>query len=139
MDRRRFLVGLAAAPLAGGLHRLQSARSRRPLALVTADLESRLVALDAATGAVVSHVPTLPGPRSIEAVAGGRLALVCHTQHGQVSLVDASTLRVRHELGGFAEPRYSAAAPDGRHAYVTDARLGQLVVVDVLAGRVVHR
>ncbi len=127
-------MGLAAAPLA-----LRTGGSARALALVTADLESRLVALDARSGAVLAHVPTLPGPRSIEAVAGGATALVCHTQHGAISLVDARTLTVVHELGGFSEPRYTAAAPDRRHAYVTDAKLGQVVVVDVLRGRIAGR
>jgi DNA-binding beta-propeller fold protein YncE len=134
MDRRTFLLGLAAAPLAASL-----ARRPRPLALVTADLESRIVVLDAATGALVAHVPTLPGPRSIETVAGGRTALVCHTQSGAISLVDAGSLKVARELDGFVEPRYTAAAPDGRHAYVTDAKLGQLVVVDLVHGRVARR
>src|SRR4051794_30104858 len=129
MDRRTFLLGLAAVPLG-------ASPARRPpaLALVTADLESRIVALDAASGALVAHVPTLPAPRSIEAVGGGDTALVCHTQSGALSLVDAGTLKVRTELGGFSEPRYTAAAPDGRHAYVTDAKLGQLVVVDLVRG-----
>jgi DNA-binding beta-propeller fold protein YncE len=134
MDRRTFLMGLAAAPFA-----LRPGGQGRALALVTADLESRLVALDARSGAVVAHVRTLPGPRSIETVAGGTTALVCHTQHGALSLVDAASLKVVHELGGFAEPRYTAAAPDGRHAYVTDAKLGQVVVVDAIRGRVAGR
>jgi DNA-binding beta-propeller fold protein YncE len=134
MDRRTFLMGLAAVPLG-----LRVGRGARARALVTADLESRLVALDVRSGAVLAHVPTLPGPRSIEAVAGGSTALVCHTQHGAVSLIDARTLKVVRELGGFSEPRYTAAAPDGRHAYVSDAKLGQVVVVDVARGRIAGR
>ena len=134
MNRRTFLLGLAAAPLA-----LRSGGEGRGLALVTADLESRLVALDARSGAVLAHVRTLAGPRSIETVGSGATALVCHTQHGAISLVDAKTLKVVHELDGFEEPRYTAAAPDGRHAFVSDAKLGQVVVVDVLRGRFAGR
>jgi DNA-binding beta-propeller fold protein YncE len=131
VDRRQFLVGaasLAAAPrgLAGGA---------RAVALVTADLESHVVAFDLAASRVIRRIPTPAFPRSIESV--GRVAVVAHADTGVVSIVDGR--RVRHVLRGFGEPRYAAAHPDGRHAYLTDATRGQVVMLDVLRGRVVAR
>jgi hypothetical protein len=126
VDRRGFLLGAAA---------LAAARGPRPTALVTADLERRVVALDLATGATVAHVGTLPFPRSIEAI-GGR-AVVAHSEVGAVSILDG--LRVAHVLHGFGVPRYTAAHPDRRHAFVSDAELGQVVTLDVLRGRAAGR
>ena len=131
MNRREFVVGglaLACAPRA-------FAAARSPVALVTADEESRLVVIDLASGKVLRHVPTLASPRSIETV--GETAVVAHSEHGAVSLVrDLEVVRV---LRGFGEPRYTAAHPDGRHAYVTDAARGEVVALDVVRGRVVAR
>ncbi|HET8607068.1 MAG TPA: hypothetical protein VFL66_08575 [Gaiellaceae bacterium] len=131
MDRRQFLVAAGALALAPRA----LAASRAPVALVTADLESRLVAVDLATGRVRAHVPTLAYPRSIERV--GDAAVVAHSDIGAVSVVRG--LRVLHTLRDFGEPRYTAAHPDGRHAFVTDATRGELVALDVIAGRVLGR
>jgi hypothetical protein len=137
VDRRTFLAGTAALALAPRALAGALAGRRRALALVTADEEARLVAVDLATGAVRRHVRTLPQPRSIETV--GSTAVVAHSELGIVSLVHADTLRVAHVLRGFGEPRYTAAHPDGRHAYVSDAKSGEVVVLDVLRGSVVGR
>jgi DNA-binding beta-propeller fold protein YncE len=110
---------------------------QRQIALVTADEEARLVAVELATGSVRRHVTTLPQPRSIETV--GPIAVVAHSELGIVTLVRAATLQITHVLRGFGEPRYTAAHPDGRHAYVSDAKRGEVVVLDVLRGRVVGR
>ncbi len=107
------------------------------IALVTADLEARLVAVDLASGHVRGYVPTLQSPRSIELVGG--TAVVAHSERGAVSLVRGPKLSVVHVLRGFDEPRYTAAHPDGRHAYVTDAKRGEVVVLDVLRGRAAGR
>lgn len=104
---------------------------------MTADLESRLVAVDLASGRVSRYVRTLPKPRSIETVGG--IAVVAHSEIGVLTLVRGSTLAVTHVLRGFGEPRYTAGHPDGRHAYVTDAERGEVVAVDVLRARVVGR
>jgi DNA-binding beta-propeller fold protein YncE len=132
VNRRDFLVAAAALALAP-----RALGARAPLALVTADLESRLVVVDLALGRVVRHVATVPFPRSIETV--GATAVVAHSEVGAVSVVDTRRLEVVHVLRGFGEPRYTAGHPDGRHAYVTDAKRGEVVAVDVLRGRVVGR
>ena len=135
MDRRGFLVGAAALALSP--RALAELRVERTVALVTADLESRLVVVDAATGHVLHYVPTRPKPRSIEAV--GPFAVVAHSELGLVSLVDAASLRVIRVLSGFGEPRYTAGHPDGRHAYVSDAKRGEVVALDLQRGQVAGR
>src|SRR6187551_165829 len=134
MDRRAFIAGaaaLAAAP------RALAQLAGREVALVTADEEARLVAVELATGRVLRYVRTLRKPRSIETV--GPMAVVAHSELGAVSLVRAATLRLEHVLRGFGEPRYTAAHPDGRHAYISDAKRGEVVALDVIRGTVLAR
>jgi DNA-binding beta-propeller fold protein YncE len=133
MDRRGFLLGGAGLLLAP---RPRTAPPRR-VALVTADLESRLVAVEVPGGRVLRHVPTLPFPRSIQRVGG--TAVVAHSDIGAVTLVDGATLANTHVLRGFGEPRYTAGHPDGGHAYVTDAARGEVVALDVSNGRILAR
>ena len=136
MNRRQLLVaglGLVVAPRA-----FAGTVGGTPLALVTADLESHVVAVDLASGRVSRRVPTIAGPRSIERV-GASSALVAHTSEGAVSLVDGRRLRVRRVVGGFAEPRYTALHPGGRVAYVTDSAAAGIVVVDVVHGEIIRR
>jgi DNA-binding beta-propeller fold protein YncE len=140
MDRRRFV--LAAAGTALSLTRGQSALASRlggtPLAYVTADLESHVVAFEIQTARVVKRIRTRPGPRSIEAVRAS-LAVVAHTEHGVVSLLDGVSGRLRAEVEGFAEPRYTAVHPGLPYAYVTDSESKQVVVLDVDRSRIVGR
>jgi DNA-binding beta-propeller fold protein YncE len=132
MNRREFVAGAAALALAPS-----SLLARGRTALVTADLESRLVAVDVERGRVVGRLGTLAYPRSIERV--GRLAVVAHSELGAISIVDGGALSVRHVLRGFGEPRYTAAHPDGRLAFVTDAQRGEVVVLDAVRGVVLGR
>jgi DNA-binding beta-propeller fold protein YncE len=129
MDRREFLAAAAAVPFA-----LRSAR-QRSVALVTADMEAAVVAVDVDLGRVLRRIPTRPDPRSIERV--GEHAVVAHTAIGEVTILRG--LEIRHVLRGFGEPRYTAASPSGRHAYVTDSGRKDVAVLDVLRGRVVSR
>jgi DNA-binding beta-propeller fold protein YncE len=135
MNRREFVV--AAAALAIAPEALARRLGGTPVALVTADLESHIVALNLATGRPLRRIATLPGPRSIERV--GQTAVVAHTAHGAVSLIDGPTLRVRRVLHDFEEPRYTASSLDGHYAFITDSGLQAVVVVDVVRGRVVRR
>jgi hypothetical protein len=134
MDRREFLLGAAAlavapdARLGGGM----------PLALVTADLEAAIVAVDLDSGRVHRRLRCPAWPRSIEAV-GDRLALVAHTELGRLSLLDVRGWELARVSGRLAEPRYAAAHPRERLAYVTDSGLRQVVVVDLDGRRVIGR
>jgi DNA-binding beta-propeller fold protein YncE len=134
MDRRAFIVGSASLVLAP---RALARLAGRELALVTADEEARLVAVELPGGRVHRYIRTLPKPRSIESV--GPMAVVAHSEIGAVSIVRGATLEVEHVLRGFGEPRYTAGHPDGRHGYVSDARRGEVVALDVLRGRVLGR
>ncbi len=133
MNRRDFLLALAAAPWLPGL-----APRRAPLALVTADTEAHVVAVSLTTGRVIARIRTLEGPRSVERGPGAS-AIVGHTSLGAVTLLEGSPPRVRRVLRGFGEPRYTAVAPDGRRAYVTDSGHGEVAVIDLERGRVERR
>jgi DNA-binding beta-propeller fold protein YncE len=135
VDRRGFLA--AATALVVAPDALARSLGGTPVALVTADLEARIVAVDLSSGRQLKAIRTLPGPRSIQAV--GDVAVVAHTTHGALTLVDGRTLTVRRVIRGLAEPRYVAGSPEGRYAYVTDSGLFAIVVVDVVRGRVVGR
>lgn len=75
VDQRQFLAALVAVSVA--LRTAPESLARLaggwPLVLVTADLESRVRAVELSSGKVVRSIPTLPDPRSIESV-GGRIA-----------------------------------------------------------------
>ena len=131
MNRRRFLVATAAVALVRDLDALGA---DMPVALVTADTESRVLAVGL-DGRIRKEIPTLPGPRSIQTV--GEHAVVAHTAAGVLTVLRG--LRVRHVIRGFDQPRYTAGSPDGRLAYVTDSGRGDVAVVDVAAGRVLAR
>jgi hypothetical protein len=131
MRRREFLATLGLLPFVP-----YACGQRRPvLALATADTESHVAVLDAASGRVRARIATLDEPRSIE--AAGRQAVVAHTTSGALTLLEGRPVRVRRVLRGLGEPRYTAVSPDGRHAYVTDSARGELIVLDLERGRLV--
>jgi DNA-binding beta-propeller fold protein YncE len=134
MDRRRFLTAAAAPLLLGAAPAFARPSGGTPLALVTADLESSIVAVHLTTGRVYRRIETAAGPRSIESV-NGSAALVAHTGSGRMTLVD-SALEVHPIQGPFGAPRYSAVSPDGRFAYVTDSEREEVAIVDLRARRV---
>ena len=106
------------------------------MALVTADLEEHVAAVEIGTGRILKRIPTLAGPRAID-TPRIMTAVVAHTSEGAISILDAVTLKVRRVLRGFAEPRYVASAFG--YTYVTDSANGEVVVVDLGRGRVVRR
>ena len=126
MDRREFLAAAAAPLVLGVAPALARTTGGTPLALVTADLESHVVAVDLTSGVVLRRLRTPADPRSIESV-GVIGALVAHTADGRMTLID-SELRVRPIVGEFAAPRYTAVSPNGRLAYVTDSEDRKSVV-----------
>jgi hypothetical protein len=136
VNRREFVIAAAALAIAPEALARQL-KDGRPVALVTADLESRVVVVNLATGRVLRRIPTLPDPRSIERV--GDTAVVAHTANGAVTLIDATSLRVRKVLHAFEQPRYTASSQDGRYGFITDSGLQAVVVVDVLRRQVVRR
>jgi hypothetical protein len=130
MNRREFLAAAAAVPFT-----VRSLGGVREVALVTADTEASVVAVETLSGGVLRRIPTRADPRSIERV--GERAVVAHTAIGEVSLLRG--LAVHDVVSGFAEPRYTAASPNGRYAYVTDSGRADLAVLDVVRAKVVAR
>jgi DNA-binding beta-propeller fold protein YncE len=137
VDRREFLAAAAAPLLLGALPARAGTAGGTPLALVTADLEASVVAVDLGAGRVLRRIETPGDPRSIESI-GVVGALVAHTASGRLTLID-SKLRVHPIAGDLAAPRYTAVSPDRRLAYVTDSERRELVVVDLAGRRVVGR
>jgi DNA-binding beta-propeller fold protein YncE len=137
LDRREFLAAAAAPLLLGAAPALARSTGGTPLALVTADLESSIVAVDVSSGTVVRRLRTASDPRSIESI-GMLAALVAHTAGGRLTLVD-SELRVHPIAGSSEAPRYTAVSPDGRLAYVSDSGRQEIAVVEVRGRRVVGR
>lgn len=150
MKRSELLVSVAALPIALAFPRpaASAASGGTGVALVTADKESHVVALDVSTGRVVSRIRVASGPRSIES-AFLTWAVVAHTASGRLSILHAPSLRLARVVPGFREPRYTAIHPAravsdsdsgrGPIAYVTDSALGEVVTVDVVRGRVLWR
>src|SRR6188768_901480 len=117
--RRRDFLAAAAVPLVAAAvpERLLAAiAGGGVVAIVTADLESHLVAVETGSGRVVKRIPVSPGPRSIESNGFGQ-ALVAHTAFGRVSVLDAATLTVAGSVAGLGEPRYATMHPTERLAY----------------------
>jgi DNA-binding beta-propeller fold protein YncE len=137
MDRREFLAAAAAPLVLGAAPALARPSGGTPLALVTADLESSIIAVNVATGTVHRRLRTAADPRSIESI-GVVGALIAHTASGKLTLVD-SELRVHPVAGELEAPRYTAVSPDRRLAYVTDSARQEVVVVELSGRRVVGR
>jgi hyaluronoglucosaminidase len=138
LTRGELLAGAAGALVAAAAPAAPAPPRGGPLALVTADLEARIVVVDLTTRRVLRRLASPGDPRSIERV-GERAALVAHTAEGVLSLVDAGAMRVGRVVRGVGEPRYTAARAEDGLAYVTDSAAGDLLTVDVRRGRVVRR
>ena len=139
MNRREFLfTAAAAAPLVQQCARLPAMTARDPIALVTADTESHVVAVSLSSLRVLRRIRTIEGPRSIQSGPGG-VAIVGHSAAGAVTLLEGRPPRVRRVLRGFEQPRYGVFGPGGRYAFVTDSGSGELAVIDMRRGRVVRR
>ena len=100
--RRRSSLGAAPAFA-------RPRRRRRRSALVTADLESSIVAVDVSTARVHGGSPRRPIHAASRASACIG-ALVAHTAGGRMTLID-SDLRVHPITGAFGAPRYTAVSP----------------------------
>jgi DNA-binding beta-propeller fold protein YncE len=140
MKRRAFLVAAAAPLVAGAVPErlLAAVAGGGVVAVVTADLDSHLVAVDTSSGRIVKRIPVSPGPRSIESNGFGQ-ALVAHTAFGRASILDAATLTVVGHVAGLGEPRYAAMHPTERLAYVSESKRGAVAVVDLVGLRIVGR
>jgi DNA-binding beta-propeller fold protein YncE len=113
----------------------REARPPAPEALVTAETENRLIAVDMRTGRVIRRVSLPADPENV-AISG--VAIVVSPGSHTVSLVSPDPLRVVKELHGFSSPEIVAVSPDGEYAYVTDA-IGTVSVIQLSDARIVDR
>jgi len=137
MDRREFLAAAAAPLLLGAAPAFARPVGGTPLALVTADLEAGIVAVELSTGRIHRRLATPADPRSIESV-GHVGALVAHTGVGRLTYVDQQ-LRVHAIAGTLGAPRYAAVPPGRMWAYVSDSARAEIAVVDLRRRRVAAR
>src|SRR5436309_2570590 len=122
MNRREFLAFGAAIALAP--RTAASAASRAPLALVTADLESRLV-VDVRVPARPRLVRTFRPPFLAHDVAwspDGRHVWVTSGERVEVAIYDVRTARVARVISADAAPQHVTFAGD--MAYVSSGWSG---------------
>jgi YVTN family beta-propeller protein len=127
------LVGLAlAVPTA-----VARQSGGTPVALVTAESENQLIAVDVSAGRVLRRVQVAADPQNV--VANQRVAVVVSPGSGSVTLLGARSLHVAKVLRGFGAPHLAALAPNGKWAFVTDDPRGILDVISLTHHRVVGR
>src|SRR5919197_4364718 len=140
LDRRRFnlhltvarkLVALLVAVVALGGGSARGGGS--PVALVTAETQNQLLAIELPSGHVLKRLRMPADPENV-AVAGGKRAVVVSPRAGAVTVVATPSLRIVRVLRGFVSPHIVTATADLHGAYVTDDGSGRLAVIR-LSGR----
>ena len=111
--------------------------SPRPVALVTAETENQLIAVDPDSGRVLRRV-SLPSDPEYVGVDRATV-LVVSGRGGAVSFLAWPSLRLLKIVRGFGQPHLIAFSPDGRWAYVTDDQRGQLDTLSLRTRRLVNR
>ena len=145
MDRRRFLAGAAAVPLGSFLapgppRRCENASEALSkaggtwLTLVTADLESHVVAVEPATGRIVVASRRLPARGvSRASVRRGPSSLTRPSVASPAPCTDASRPPDRRRSPRAA---YTALRPADDVAFVTDSAAHRVVAVEIPTGRI---
>lgn len=108
-----------------------------PVALVTAETENQLIAVDVSTRRVLRRVQVAADPQNV--VANQRVVVVVSPGSGAVTLLGARSLHVAKVLRGFGAPHLAALSPNGKWAFVTDDPRGILDVISLSRHRVVKR
>ncbi|MDX6507781.1 MAG: hypothetical protein QOG06_2425 [Gaiellaceae bacterium] len=132
MRRALLLVAVLVVP-ASNAARLGG----RPVALVTAETQNRLVAVDLPSGHVLRRLAMPADPQNV--VTDASYAVVVSARAGAVTIVGTQRLRVLKVLRGFGSPHIAAIVPEHELAYVTDDARGQLDVIDLARRRVTRR
>lgn len=121
----------------------RSARPRRiawrrlPEALVTAETENRLYAVDLHTGRVIARVGLPPDPEDVASGYYG-VAVVSSARSGTVTVLEPFP-KVRKILHGFGSPHIVAISPDGNYAFVTDDARGTVSAIELFNAKLVAR
>ena len=139
MKRAFVLLAILAVPAASHAGSLGGS----PVALVTAETQNRLVAVELPTGRILRRLAMPADPENVEVDPGFGLgpatAVVVSARAGAVTLVDGRRLRVVKVLRGFGSPHIPLIVPGHLIAYVTDDARGQLAVIDLVHRRVVRK
>lgn len=113
-------------------------RGGTPIALVTAETENELLAVDLSRGKIVRRLRLPAQPENVDVRPVGTFVVVS-TRAGAVTLIDSQTLKVVNVLRGFEAPHIPAISPDGRWAYVSDDAAGTVSVIELARARIVAR
>src|SRR5205823_1293270 len=154
MNRRQFVVGAVTLPLSLRAT-VDALAGGDPVALVTADTESRVAVVELSNGRFIRSIPSLPGPRSVERVAvGGPARHISVDPSGrtiwvslgskaeQVAVVDVSRPAAPRLVRPFRPPFLAhdvGIVPGGRHVWVSSGDRGALAVYDRRTGEVLRR
>jgi len=105
-----------------------------PEALVTAETENRLFAVDLRTGRVIDRIGLAADPENVAASDG--VAVVAGARSGTVTVLEPFP-KLRKVIRGFGSPHIVALSPDGEHAYVTDDARGTVSVIQLSDAKLV--
>jgi hypothetical protein len=133
MKRVLLLFAILAVPAASHAAR----QGGDPVALVTAETQNQLIAVELPSGRILRRLRMPVDPQNVE--ANDRVAVVVSTRGAAVTIVDVPRLRVRKVIRGFGSPHIAALSPGGRYAYVTDDARGNLDVINLALSKVVQR
>jgi YVTN family beta-propeller protein len=129
------------AILAVALVLVSSASARQtgggPVALVTAEHQNALFAVDLRSGKVVDRAKLPADPQNV--AIGRETVVVVSTKAHAVTLLDRRSLHVLKVIRSFAEPHIVAIGPGGDLAYVTDDTRGMVNTIDLETRRVTDR
>src|ERR1043166_4776469 len=135
---KALLASLLLAGLVGPA--ADGANGGRPVALVTAERQNQLLAVELPSGRPEGGRRERRRRAGTNVAAGpGRVAVVVSTKAGAVTLLDTRTLRPLGAFRGFESPHLAALDPCSSYAYVTDDGTGQLAVIRLARPRIVAR
>jgi DNA-binding beta-propeller fold protein YncE len=106
------------------------------VALVTAERQNELVAVELSTGKVVRRVSLPPDPQNV--ASSFRMTAVVSTRAGAVTLIDPRA-RVQKVFRGLDDPHIVVVNRGKDLAYVTADGSGELIVIDMMARRIIGR
>jgi DNA-binding beta-propeller fold protein YncE len=108
------------------------------VALVTAEQQNQLIALELSSGKVLRRVSLPADPQNV--IAGkGTTTVVVSSASGAVTLLDWRSLKRIRVFRGFDSPHIAAFHPSGEWAYVTDDATGELATIELAGPRIVSR
>jgi DNA-binding beta-propeller fold protein YncE len=132
MKRLLFLLAVLFVPTSNAAE-----LGGEPVALVTAEAQNQLIAVDSSSGRILRRLTMPADPQNVE--ANDHTAIVVSTRGRAVTLVDTQRLAVTRVFRGFGSPHIAAISPGGDYAYVTDDSRGQLVVIGLARKRILDR